>query len=497
MKIYFYSGYLKGLAFIVLSVMAFVPSVFAQWSSPQTLFQGTAVPEPGPFWVSPVIVTEKDPSGVIHLVWTNKVTDERNVLAHASYANGVWSQMEILPSDVNSSAMVPSIAISSDGRLHVTYTCFLPNGSWGIVYTSKPTGGQWSQPVLVSGNEYLFNAYPQLFIDAQQDPHVIYVAYAENGESTLLKHIKFSASNPAQVTQLTVPANTDQAFNPRVVKSQDGTIHCFWYRTSNDDSSIEHASLTGNSWSATNIIADSQNSSFMDESAIVPVATPSDEVYAVWYDIEDNAGNSKHYAPTEGWDQITRIDDPGFVMGSGISDNANYIHLTGNVNDLMNDIYDLKYHFFNGTQWTHEIIEQSTSSELPAFPALAINGDTLFCFYTRVFESGGSELAMSYRILDHLTPVANIPVNKEIALKVSPNPFHSSSVISFVAGKKGEVRFILTDALGRNETASIQVQETGVNAINLHSIFPRAHRKGVYILKIVTPYGTDAVTLIK
>lgn len=497
MRNHIYSAYLKVIAFVAFGLMAFGQPAVAQWSAPRSLFTGTAIPEPGPFWLSPVIAAEKDPSGTIHLVWTNKVTDERNVLASASYANGAWSPMVELPTDANTSSMLPSIAISADGMLHVTYTSFRPDGSWGIMYQNKPQGGNWSQPTLVSGSEYLFNAYSQLFLDAQQQPHVIYVGYADNGETTVLKHVKFSTANPAQVQQLDVPANSTGSFNPRVVKSADGNIECFWYNGTDENRSLQHASYDGAAWSTTLTLASSQNSSFMDESAVVAVATPASEVYAIWYNMEQETGAYRNLVPGQGWGSIETINDPAFVMGSGLSDSQGFIHMAGNVNDNVNEVYDLKYHQFNGTQWTHEVIEQPAAATLTAFPALAINGDTLFCFYAKINESGASELTMSYRILDHLTPVTHVPLNKEIAVKVSPNPFHSSSVISFNAMRKGEVQFLLTDALGRTETARMQVQETGLNAINFYSLFPRYHRKGVFVLSVQTPYGYDNVTLVK
>lgn len=496
MKINMYSGFLRGLAIFVFFLTAFSSTAFAQWSMPQTIYQGTASPEPGPFWISPVIVTQKDPSGVIHLVWTNKVTDERNVLAHATFSNGQWSQMEVLPSDVNTSVMLPSLEITPDGRLHVSYTAFLPDGTWGVMYTSKPTGGQWSAPSLVSSTENLFNAYAQLICDAQQMPHVIYVAFAMDGESTMLKHVKFSADNPSQAEQLSVPADAQGGFNPRVVKSQDGTINCFWYKNTDEGSSVMYASFGGSSWSATTTLATPATTSVMDESPIVAVSTPSDELYALWYSMQQGEAMYKHFTPGQGWGMLEQASDGAFVMASGISDSQNNLHIAGNLNDEENEIYDMKYHFLSGGQWIHELIEQATAVELPSFPALIISGDTLYCFYARLYPEGGGELAMSWKILDFLTPVSHLPVNKDIALKVSPNPLESSSVVSFTTKGRGEVKFILTDALGRTEYATMPVQDAGNNTVNLNSIFTQPRQRGIYILKIVTSSGTDTVTLV-
>jgi|GEM_PF-3585322 len=488
--------FIKALALgIVLT--ATINNVSAQWSESNILFPGEASPEPGPFWVAPVIVAEKDASGTIHLVWANKVSDEANVLAHAAYSNGSWSQMEILPSIPNSSAMLPSLTISPDGRLHVSYTCMLPDGSWGIAYTSKSTGADdWSLPVIVSQAGFALNAYAQIFCDNQQMPHVLYIAFGDDGESSFLKHVKFSSSNPSQTEQMAVPANSTGAFNPKLVKSANGNVQCFWYVLVNEEEKIMYSSYDGSLWSATEIIATSSNGLMMDEASIVPVATGMNELYAFWYSMDPEAGMYRKYTPGSGWTAQQQVDDAAFVMASGISDNPGNIHIAGNLNDNLNEIYDMKYHRLQGNQWIHEVIEPATSEILPTFPVMVISGDTLYCFYLRYFESGSSQLIERWKVLDYLTPVKDIQVNKAIALKVYPNPVQHSSMVTLNTPVSGVVTFTLTGILGRTETISMMIQDPGTISIELSDLFQVDQFKGTCILQVVTPAGRDNAMLV-
>lgn len=491
-----YSPQWLALIVLVLCIFLLSRTVNAQWSEANILFEDFAQPATVDEVASPLVNVEKDMNGTLHLIWSNKTAGGTR-LAYSTKANGLWSEIVNFPEIDYNYSVWPSTAIGNDGTIHCTWTVVDDQEYYYVMYAHKDPDSQWSNPLLISDDTYFHCAYSQLFIDDQNQPHIIYNAFVLDGQFSTceLKHVMIHPTTRI-VTELPAPVSeTMKAFNPRVGIDDNGTVHCLWYDNLNSQIALYSSTFDGSSWSENEIIATHNDSYFMDESPIVLINTPGEGFMAMWLSLDPETGQYSNYQPLTGWGVVKAIDDPSFRMAAGIGDTKGYIHATGSNHDMVNGNFDFRYHFYNNAEWIHEVIEPSSGATTPGLADLIIQGDTLWCYYVR-YEGMNSKLAERYRILDYLTPVKQIPMNKEIRLTVSPNPVSSSSELTFSLKEPGEVTFILSNGLGQMQSSSIKIADTGIIRLKLESLFDINPHSGAMILKIITREGIDTVKIL-
>ena len=182
-------------------------------------------------WIATLVAAENDNSagvqndiavdanGKIHTVYSRY-----EGIAYATDESGAWSSQDMWLGGLGSCCIVSD----SGGNLH---SAFDDGSNWDIRYTSKPVGGAWATPVVLS-DEWV-NSACDIDVDGSNKPHVIFnfaghynLRYAFLGVSCSVATIAGSD---------TYPHEPDTGWTPAIAvnKSTDEVNIVFWNKTDN------------------------------------------------------------------------------------------------------------------------------------------------------------------------------------------------------------------------------------------------------------------------
>lgn len=459
---------------------------FAQWSAPEVLFPWQAVPSQfGDEDVSPFIAPVSDASGTIHLVWSNE-NQGQTALVYATRENGTWSEITTI-SDENPYSVMPSLVIDENETLHCAWVTMDFNFNFIISYSRKFSGQDWETPVIVSDPQFLLNTYPKLVIDNTGNIRIFYTASDLSGENTFyyLKHSIIDQSNTEEPIQQPVPLSSQENFasHSSVVTDAMGMIHCTWYDKEGGVSNISTAVFDGTDWGPTTKLANSgQGATLQEDMPIVLATNSNDETLAFW--VSSMIGTGQYTIKTDNiWLPKQNINDPHFRNAAGIYDANNVLHMAGTELSVVGG--DLYHHTFQNGNWEHTLIEAGTTTSTPAFPSLVISNDTLFCYYVRITQSAGYQLAETYYPLDFQTGVDTSDPLFKSTLSVFPNPLNATSKLKLNLSGTGPVVFNLYNLAGiKVASAVIQIEQTGIQTLAWNQIFGNAMpANGLYVIE--------------
>jgi hypothetical protein len=167
-----------------------------------------------------------------------------------------WSTTEIVSTESTETSNLPSIAVDSNGDVHVIWTDktnYAGSGSdWDIFYKMKPNGGSWTTTEVVSSesNAYSCSYTKSLNIDSNGDIHVVWEEEEYDTNYYYYVFYKMKPNGGSWTTAEMISSEIDNYPNPSSVVDSDGTIHVVWSERSGGVGDIFYRyKPSGGSWS--------------------------------------------------------------------------------------------------------------------------------------------------------------------------------------------------------------------------------------------------------
>ena len=203
-----------------------------------------------------------DPSGRVHVVWSEDTGDGRSFITYTYLENGRWMPPnEIMTSPYSQIALYPSIASDSRGYLHLVW-----RGD-GIAYSQvyAPQAGiaqNWSDQQAIENLQSNLGR-PQIVVGPQDILHVVYEISV--GENSGIYYVRSDDGGRNWIDPIMIYQNrrSDRMISdPRLAVGADGSLHIVWVEANLPESfppiGIRYASSIdgGKSWGEPISLAD-------------------------------------------------------------------------------------------------------------------------------------------------------------------------------------------------------------------------------------------------
>lgn len=123
------------------------------------------------------------PDSSIHVVWSDTSRGENLKDIFYSYSKDggkTWGKNQLLPADNVSKtpgeSSQPTIAISKDGTIHVSWLDTAPGETRPDIYYSYKTDGEWTQPINVNKSTHI-SSHPAIACGAKNK---VYISWSDN-----------------------------------------------------------------------------------------------------------------------------------------------------------------------------------------------------------------------------------------------------------------------------------------------------------------------------
>jgi hypothetical protein len=176
-----------------------------------------------------------DSKDVLHVVWRGFEGGYYNIRYSSSNDGGeTWSSIEEVTTGTNSPTehFAPAIAVDSFNMVHVTWFGRTSSNTakYNIFYTNRKTTGTWSAvSMLTTNNIDVYNQYPSIAIDGDDNVHVIWTGQTGTASITNIQYMNYSSNTKSwsSVKLLSSSTSNDQMYPSFVIDTKDN-IHIAW-----------------------------------------------------------------------------------------------------------------------------------------------------------------------------------------------------------------------------------------------------------------------------
>ncbi|RLI63593.1 MAG: hypothetical protein DRO67_05505, partial [Candidatus Asgardarchaeum californiense] len=178
--------------------------------------------------------------GTVHVAWTDYTNyngsggypDELNVFYKSKLKGRNWATTELLSIKNRFIACTPSIAVGPDGRVHAVWV-EIPyvGGEYSLIYKSKPIGGKWGERELITTETNDPGAH-SLAVDGDGAVHIVWQDTTDYGGAGPDMDI-FYKQKPAKgnwtATELVSTESTNNSYWPSLAIGPNKSIHVAWF----------------------------------------------------------------------------------------------------------------------------------------------------------------------------------------------------------------------------------------------------------------------------
>ncbi|MFN8496858.1 MAG: sialidase family protein [Anaerolineae bacterium] len=353
---------LVGIACLwLLGGSAHAQQTLSRWSEPQNLSKTSTQSN------TPSIAV--DPSGVVHVVWTEELAADTAPIFYTRFADGAWSSpLDILLSPMGGVARDPEIRADNDGYLHLVW-----RGCGGICYSQAyaPNAGSsqgWSSPANVLPSVASADA-PDLIVGPKQRLDMVYATPLGSNSGIYYIHSPDRADTWQEpVAVFTNPNAERMVSKPRLAVTSDNTLHVVWVESNYPDTfppiGIRYARSEdgGRTWSEPLSLTDGP----YDDPAIA--IRNDQEIHVVWSGTANDRFKFHRWSADRGitWGGAWRNTDLGGYQGRPalIVDSDQTLHWiqVGTVSKV-GGVDALYYSAWTGHEWSPgEVLLKNTAS---------------------------------------------------------------------------------------------------------------------------------------
>jgi len=174
-----------------------------------------------------------DHSGTIHTVWACNIDGDFEIL-HCCFDGNNWSEPVNVSNDIFNSSC-PRIVVDSEDILHLTWHQLAGIGIDMEVYYSKYNGENWDTGFNVSNIDTLNSKNPDIAIDTNNDPHIVWTQTTQHGPLPVITEIYYRYYNGMEwsVSENIFHLSLRSDYPSLAINSRD--IKCLLFRALYDD----------------------------------------------------------------------------------------------------------------------------------------------------------------------------------------------------------------------------------------------------------------------
>jgi hypothetical protein len=247
-----------------------------------------------------------DPTGKVHVAWCDYTnyggsgTDKDIFYKYRNLA-GSWSTTEIVSAESTDNSYAPSIAVETDGTVHIAWydkTDYAGCGSdYDIFYKTKAPSGTWAATEVVSTESTGDSDNPSLFVDSSSGK--AHIAWDDDTDYNacgtdfdIFYKNKDILNNLWTTTEVVSSESTGLSLWPTLKVDSDSNIHVAWddwtdYDHCGVDEDIFYKAKKSNIWSITEVVSTESTEisyqSYLDAT--------SSNVYVAWKDSTNYGGS--------------------------------------------------------------------------------------------------------------------------------------------------------------------------------------------------------------
>ena len=309
--------------------------------------------------------------------------------------NGDFS--ELVSHGNNESNWFPSIAIDSDGNLHVVwYELDINDGFKSNILYRMKSGDSWMPIEVISADNARDNTWffanfakPSIALDSFGNVHVAWESDKNQSDSGTDQDIFYKVRTQGEwtATELVSTESDESSSLPSIAVDHDGNVHIAWTDASDipgteDNVSVFYKMKTALGWTSTRVIQSEADSICKNANVIVG---SNGDVHISWIEItgEDYVHHIKHRMKADGhWGEVETVRQSNIEIGdwNGLGmalESTGLLHLIWSEHDYQNNLNDPFTHNYHSVKddgvWsTPEMIPVGTYD---SDPALSIDKD--------------------------------------------------------------------------------------------------------------------------
>lgn len=286
-----------------------------------------------------------DAGGTIHLAWTDKVSDELQIM-YSWYGGTAWSP----PVNVSKSALpslFASIAVDGAGVVHLVW--MEGRGNSIDVFYSRLVANEWSKPRNLS-RSHSISERPQIVVDAARRIHIAWFENAD-GSFNLFHSVMESGewSAPANTRLMQWYITDDPGFTlaPALGADTNGNVYVAWTDIYDSSQQIFYSRWNRGTWSPREVVSDSRARRPRD---IRLVADGEGALHLIWVDQDEiwyiHSYKDKWLAPNTISKEILGPSTPSLCLSSG-----RHVHAAWS--GMLFSGRTVFYRSFDGNEWSN------------------------------------------------------------------------------------------------------------------------------------------------
>jgi hypothetical protein len=310
-----------------------------------------------------------DSKGYLHAVWMEfdpSGPASSSGIYYSRWNGDTWS-VPLKISENTGWAEIPSIAVGSDDTVHVAWgdDSYSPDNMPRVAYRTRSFDGTWSSiETLTLPASTVLGRLPSLAVDASNNPHVSFMAVADNFFDSSIYWTKKSGGSWITPELVSKNASDQTLTNDQwSIQSNDssGNIHLIYW---DYQGGIFYRKYT-TSWSSPLSLATGNiELPRMD-------VTPSGEVFVAWVNITDTSVRTR-WTQSGAWQNevtlTTSVSRPYYDSGIiGVTtDSSNRAHVGWGERDAGN-LIDIKYRSFSGSWQSVQDVDLDNNDAMMPF----------------------------------------------------------------------------------------------------------------------------------
>ncbi len=252
---------------------------------------------------------------------------KQNINVESSYTETMWLPIEVISTESNGVSGCSSIAVDSDGNVHVAWsdnTNYTNCGTDADIFYKfwNATSKSWNATEVVSTESTEDSEMPSLAVDGKGNVHIVWydlTDYADSGSEEDIFYKFWNATSKSwNVTEVVSTESNGYSLYPSLTVDETGNVHVAWldntnYTNCGTDADIFYKfwNTTSKSWNATEVV--STESTLASRYPTIAISTSGD-VHIAWEDMTnyefcgtDKDVFYKHWnATSENW-SITEV----------------------------------------------------------------------------------------------------------------------------------------------------------------------------------------------
>jgi len=173
---------------------------------------------------------DTDASGAVHVVWQDETDyggsgSDVDIFYKMKPNGGEWAATEVVSSESSIESEIGSLAVEPDGTVHVTWDEWSETSN-DVYYKMKPSGGSWTAAELISIEGCEYSGISSLAVESDGTVHVALNGFSGYYEVDIYYKMKPSGGDWTAAEEVVVsPADS---FYPSLAVDQDSNVHVAW-----------------------------------------------------------------------------------------------------------------------------------------------------------------------------------------------------------------------------------------------------------------------------